>query len=863
MSEFLLFAKRWSAFAVLTLLPALLNASQSIFIENNGQLPDAVYFDTDLSYGHAFFEAARWKFVLATYDESHDDCTNGSDFAHHSCGSPHQENGLMPPNRSHVLAFNFVGADSGCRPQAEAVSSHYYNYFRGNDPDRWASRCYAYERLTYADLYPGVDLIAYEHNGHLKYDYRLQAGADAGQILLDIDGADGLRIDKRGHVQIATSVGEFTQRKPIAWQFFDEKKQAVAIEYALDEAGRIGFVFPEGYDLTRKLIIDPLLVFSTYTGSNANNYGFAAAFDMKENSFAAGIAFSQGYPTTEGAFNTLYSSGVDMSISKFSADGGQLLFSTYLGGTNDDYPHSLVVDNDDNLVIYGSSHSDNFPVTTSGYATSNSGYSDIVLTKLSADGTVLIGSTYYGGQAGDGYLDDDSPLNHNYNDRCRGEVQVGTNDKIYLAGVVKSSGMATVGAYQEVKGSDSDGIIACFNSSLSSLEWATYYGGDSEDAAFGLRINNNGIYVTGGTRSSNLSMSTGVNDSHSGAVDGYVARFSLDGSALLNSTFLGTDAYDQGFLIEVDRWSNVYVFGQSEGTYPSSVGAYVDNPDYSRQFIHKLNKNLTLTVYAAKFGSSLNGTNLSPTALGVDFYGRASISGFTTDNYGCHLPTPFAVEPLYDCIDGKDFYMMTLSPAGSEVEYYTFFGGSNSFDHVDGGMSRFSPRGYLYQAACVSSDNSDFPITPGVWSTANNADWNMAVFKIYLQPKNPNIIVPPVSISPGVNVPIGEQTIDRPVRPGTVLFGPRKRSESSAVRSVAGRLHLWPNPGTDELVLDIGSLLADEVQLFDAAGCVQRQFDLVDPAVRLDVGHLPAGTYLVQLLYQKQPVAVEKWLKLD
>jgi hypothetical protein len=252
----------------------------------------------------------------------------------------------------------------------------------------------------------------------------------------------------------ANTFNEVVEQRPVAYQTIAGRRVSVPCAFTLD-GSTVGFAFPEGYDHEHELVIDPALIFSSYTGSVSNNFGFTATYDNDGALYAGGTTFGANYPTTVGAYNNGFGGQVDMALTKFSPDGSTLIWSTYLGGISAEAPNSMVVNSQGQLVVLGSTSSANFPTTPNAfdqtynggnpisYASNGLDYdngSDIVVLVLSADGSALLGSTFLGGSGNDG-LNQSAQLAYNYGDNLRGEVIVDANDDIYITSSTLSANM--------------------------------------------------------------------------------------------------------------------------------------------------------------------------------------------------------------------------------------------------------------------------------------------------------------------------------------------------------------------------------------------------------------------------------------
>lgn len=734
MRTFLLAIILWAcsanAFASGSVLSDMKQPSEMRFVENKGQWESSVRFRSKIPNGNIFLE--KTGFCFALYDP------NDLSHLHHPS---HADAAVI---KGHAFREKFLGANPGVILKGDNPYSDFSNYFLGNNPAHWASEAKIFAQVRYQNLYQGVDLLLQSKGEELlKYDLIVSPGADVSQIILGYEGTDGLQI-KNGELWIKTSVGSIMEQKPYAYQILDGEKSEIPCHFRLN-GNEVSFYFPVGYDREHELIIDPNVVFSTYTGSTADNFGFTATYDLQGNLYLGGIAFNLGYPTTVGAFQTNFFGVVDVSISKFNATGTSLIYSTYLGGSNTETPSSLIVNNQNELIVLGTTGSSNFPTTITGFdRTFNGGayvsfqmngatYSngtDIFVTRFNATGTALMGSTYMGGSANDGInYNSVAQLQSNYGDQFRGEVIVDSLDNIYVASSTLSVNFpVTAGVFQPASRGLQEGVVFKLNPNLSSLMWSSYLGGTGVDAAYSLKLDNsNNLFVCGGTTSNNLNATAGaLNPSFLGTVDGYIAKIANSGTNLSRITYVGTSAYDQCYFVEIDRFGLIYVYGQTKGTYPVSSGVY-SNAN-AKQFIHKLSNDLNSTGFSTTFGSG-NLLNISPTAFLVDTCGHIYASGWGgntniiwNSTAGRTTGMPVTSDAFKTTTDGSDFYFIVFGPDASTLQYATFFGGTGSDEHVDGGTSRFDKRGAIYQAVCAGcGGNSLFPTTSGAWSTTNRS----------------------------------------------------------------------------------------------------------------------------------------------
>ncbi|MDB5284241.1 MAG: hypothetical protein JWO06_3316, partial [Bacteroidota bacterium] len=440
------------------------------FTENKGQWDQKVLYRAEVPHGNVLLEKNDFYFFLYS----------PTDLAqiHHPGG-----HGNVTVH-GHAFKEEFVGANTNPVMNGELAYSDYANYYHGNNPAHWASGARIYQKVHYQELYDGIDLLVYNRaNEQMKYDLVVKPGADASKIKIHYNGVSKVKIDNEA-LQISTSVGDIIEQKPYAYQDVNGERKEVKCNFALSH-GQVCFQFPDGYDNAYALVIDPTIVFASYTGATADNWGYSATYDKQGSLFLGGYVnatppFGTTYPTTTGAFQITWAGGTgganggngsgigyacDMGITKFTPDGSTLVYSTYLGGSDNETPNSLVVDAQDNLIVYGVTYSSDYPTTSGAFATSYTGAGDIVVTKFNSAGTALIGSTYVGGSGSDGINYDaqeftSGNLKRNYGDQNRGEVNVDDAGNIFVVSCTVSTDFpVTNGCFQNTSGGGQDGIV--------------------------------------------------------------------------------------------------------------------------------------------------------------------------------------------------------------------------------------------------------------------------------------------------------------------------------------------------------------------------------------------------------------------
>lgn len=744
---------------ILSILPAILavctlSAQGNIeFIENKGQWDNRVRYQGDVSNGAFFIRNGGFTVVQHNPADLH----RLAQFKHGLT-----EDGKLvatPPPvtvRSHAWNVDFVDASSGAVIIPDKPVPSYNNYFIGNNPAKWAAECRIYQGVTIQNLYPGVDVRYYTDRGTLKYDILVKPGGDVSRIALRYDGVDKLEV-KNKELVVNTSLAEFRESAPLTFQPDITGRKTVDCRYSV--TGNIVRFSVKEYDRSKLLVIDPSIVFCSFSGSRSDNWGFTATYGPDESFYGGGIVFGgtgNGFPVSTGAFQTTYQGGeFDIGIIKLTPDGSNRVYATYIGGNGKDQPHSLIVDAQGNLVLAGRTNSTNYPVVNNGNVSGSNW--DIVVTKLNATGTALIGSRKIGGSSNDGVNISESralnSLQRNYGDDGRSEVILDQAGNVYVASSTQSSDFpGTAGFFQPAfGGGQQDGILLKLSPDLSSILFTSYIGGAGNDAAYVLSLNpaNNNIYVAGGTESTNLLAGTQtgtLGTANHGNIDGFVAIINNTGTSVVRSTYVGTSGIDQVFGVQFDANGFPYIMGQTTGAWPIQNAPY-NNPN-GRQFICKLQPDLSSYVYATAFGSGALTPNISPIAFLVDRCENVYISGwggfFSTDNSFNSAGTtglPVTPDAFKGTTDGKDLYFFVLKKDAASQLFGSFFGENNQpgtgCDHVDGGTSRFDRNGKIYQAICGNCNIGSrgiYPTTPGSWSTVNNAsgggECNLTMLKI-------------------------------------------------------------------------------------------------------------------------------------
>jgi hypothetical protein len=559
------------------------------------------------------------------------------------------------------------------------------NYFIGNDPTKWKTDVPHYAQVEYAGVYPGVDLIFHGNQRQLEYDFVVAPGADPGRIRLAFKGAAGLRIDKDRELIVTTKNGhEIHQYSPAIYQEIDGARRKVPGGYVIKKGTReVGFKV-SAYDRNRPLVIDPVLAYSTYLGGTTASPGSpidsgaqAIAVDTAGNIYVTGFTSTTDFPTANPE-QPVYGGGLyDVFVTKIGSSGSTLIYSTYLGGMNDEKAFAIAVDSAGSAYITGFTQSPNFPTTptafqpvsTTGILPTNS--SDAFVTKLSPGGNALVYSTFLGG---------------NTNAENGFGIAVDSSGSAYVTGTTASIDFPTKNPYQPMLSSGGlrvDAFVTKFSPDGTGLVYSTYLGGGGSggglsesgiNEGYGIAVDSSGsAYVTGTTDSSAFPTQNPLQPNLAGDFDIFVTKFSPAGNTLVYSTYLGGSKAESGFGIAVDSSANAYITGKTASLDFPTVNAF--QPGFAGgnedAFVAKFNPDGSALVYSTYLGGSGSEGNLSRIVL--DSSGNAYIVGSTDST---NFPTANAIQSAR-AGPGDNAFITKLNAAGKGLIYSTYLGGNS------------------------------------------------------------------------------------------------------------------------------------------------------------------------------------------
>ena len=589
-----------------------------------------------------------------------------------------------------VLKESLVGSHP-LTPEGVDRADTEISYFRGKDPAKWRSHIPTYNRLSLGRIYNGITLSLKAYGKNVEKIFTVLPGGKVGDIRVKIDGTEAITVAQKGDLEVQTGLGLVRFSAPLAYQVIDGTQRSVMAAYDV-KGNTYGFRVAE-YDRRYPLIIDPLLA-STFIGGTSSDWANAAVLDSSNNVYITGYTESSDFPTPAGAYSgTLIDYGYDVFVAKLSSDFTSLQAATYIGGSGqNEYVGSIALDSGNNVYIAGTTDSDDpddFPTTLGAYDRTHNGWRDVFVCKFSNNLSSLEASTLMGGSGHDhaysiaidgsdkiyisGYTgSSEFPTSTGAYDRDHNggadvfvarlsnglssleastffggsandhgfAIAADGSSNVWVSGWTNSSNLSvTTGVYDETfNGGDADVFIACFSSSLSDLEAATYLGGSGEEKANDIKVAPSGaIYVAGYTESTDFPTTSGAYDeTHNGSKDVFVSKLTSDLTTLNASTYLGGNAGtadDEAHELAIDPSGNVYLAGETTSQdFPTTAGAYDtifnEGSTGSDAFVAKLNSDLTLLQRSTFLGGLAFDESV---AVSLDGAGNVYVVGTTID----------------------------------------------------------------------------------------------------------------------------------------------------------------------------------------------------------------------------------------
>ncbi len=651
---------------------------------------------------------------------------------------------LEQANQS-VLRIKLAGSNGNARATGLEEQPGKSNYFIGSDRSNWRTNVPNYSKVRLHDVYPGIDLVYYGNHRRLEEDFVVAPGADPAGIAMKIGGAARISITD-GELVVAGDGGEVRLRKPTIYQETANGRREVSGAYALRSTGEVT-IRVSNYDRSQPLIIDPVLAYSTYLGGSVADYGNSIAVDSSGEAYVTGIAESANFPGTgPSSIQPTLGGSNNAFVTKINAAGTAIVYSTYLGGSGSDTGNGIAVDSSGNAYVTGVTASTDFPTMNPIQPAMSGDFYNVFVTEINAEGTMLVYSTYLGGNGNDGH----AGLGIN-GDAAYG-IAVDPAGNAYVTGLTFSSNFPTKNPLQATLGSGANfnSFVTEISAGGTALVYSTYLGGDYDDQGYAIAVDSAGnAYVTGSTNSPNFpgtstspiqSTLEGTSASSCSVIDlapcvtnAFVTKIAAGGMAIVYSTYLGGTTGDIGAGIAVDSSGNAYVTGSAgsanfPGTSSSPIQSHLGGlgADYvTNAFVTEINAAGTALVYSTYLGGS---TSDAGNAIAVDSSGNAYVTGYTDS---ADFPTVNAIQP--SLIDFSDLFVSEINAGGTALVYSTYLGGSPNYDDSGHGIA-VDCSGSAYVTGSTESTNFNGTTSSLIQPTKPNVPDNSTGFVTKIAP---------------------------------------------------------------------------------------------------------------------------------
>ncbi|HLY63813.1 MAG TPA: SBBP repeat-containing protein [Terriglobia bacterium] len=661
------------------------------------------------------------------------------------------------PLVSDLMQITLAGSNRHTRAVGVSPLPGESNYFIGNDPSRWVTHVPNFAKVRYEQVYPGVDQIYYGNQGAMETDFVVSPEADPSLIRLNIEGARKLEVTADGDLVVKESEGEMRFKRPVAYQELNGRRQMVAARYELAGKREVRFNLGE-YHRGSALVIDPVLIYSTYLGGSGGDVAYGIAVDSAGEAFITGTTGSNNFPVTS-AFQPNYAGDGDVFVVKLTAAGTSVLYSTYLGGGGADTGTSIAIDSAGNAYIAGKTTSPDFPVTAGAFQTVYGGGGDGFVTKIGPTGSTMIYSSFLGGSSSDSVQ----------------AIAIDSSGSAYLTGATESSDFPTTNPIQI--GNDgcstvnqtifctADAFVTKVSPSGATKVYSTYLGGSDADNGQAIAVDPSGnVYVAGYTYSTDFPTQNAFQSANRGGADAFITSLNATGNGLIFSTYFGGSGVDRAFGMALDATGDIYIAGDSASTdFPTTTNAFqANNHGQGDAFICKFTPGASSLVFSTFLGGT--GTDQA-TSIALDPSGNAFVTGFTSSTdflTADPLQRILGISGASFCGSGPctDAFAAEIRSSG-ELVYSTYLGGNGT----DFGQAvAVDSAGQAYIAGATNSVN--FPVIAGAsqGTYAGSASSNNAfIVKIN------NGDIPAVALNPQ-SIDFGNQSLNTTSDPLSVTL---------------------------------------------------------------------------------------------
>jgi hypothetical protein len=621
-------------------------------------------------------------------------------------------------SRMDSLLLHLDGTNPIAYSEGRKALPAYSNYLIGNDPRKWRTHVPQFAEVWTPAAYPGIDLVYYGNEGQLEYDFIVAPGANPERIKFSVGGSESgsgspIRVNEHGDLVIPGRDGEVLFHKPLLYQGKScsrEKPNHAAdqpgckalnggefhVQHTAHSGVLVSFGLP-AYDHTQPLVIDPAVTFSTFLGGSMGDGVTAMTLDSAGNIYLFGITNSPDFPITSGAYQTKLPGNINAFVTKLSSDGSQIIYSTYLGGNDDDTPKGMAIDSANNVYLTGQTSSKDFPVMNA-FQPEPHAYATGFVTKLSPDGSKLIYSTFLGGSSSD-YIE---------------AVAVDQNNEAIVVGTTTSLDYPLVNALQPTcPGCPNGGsaVITKFSADGSALLFSTYFGSAGQDFAQGVALDLSGnIYLTGFTQPPFPTTPNAFQTTCNSNIDCvFVSKIDASGQNLVYSGVLD-DAW--GTAIAVNAAGNAFVTGYAGPSFLVTPGAFQTTPGAPSGDVDAFVTEVDSTGSSLVYSTYLGGQNPDQAwAIALDSSNNVYVTG-QTDSINFPLQDPLQ-SLFYQGV--PSVFVSELNSTGSVLLFSTYWGGgAGGYGSQQGNAIALDSAGNIYFAG--STQVPDFPVVNPIQS---------------------------------------------------------------------------------------------------------------------------------------------------
>lgn len=599
----------------------------------------------------------------------------------------------------------------------EGAMGSYSNYFVGKHEDEWFTGVPHFERVRYAEVYPGIDLVYYATGRSVEYDFIVAPEADPSLIELAFDGVEGVRVDKDGDLVVSAGGKSFRQHRPRVFQGSE-----IEASYRITEQGTVKVDVGE-FDPLVSLRVDPVLDFATYLGGPGEDGMSDAAIAPDGTPVILGRTQSPQSPTLD-PFQQPSVVSLAPIVLKMSADGRRLLFYTILGRNGWDAGVALAVDREGSILVGGMTRSASFPLKNQFQSELKAIFDNGFVTRITADGRSIVHSSYLGGS----------------NSEAIYSVTVDSEGNAYFAGNSQSNDFPLVKPLQARSGGGMDGIVSKVGPD-GQLLFSTYLGGESLDSFRGIAWREDDtVFVTGESKGTTFPLKNPLDTAvttRTGYSNPVLVQISTLSDNLLYSTYFGNGAVAGSNGISIDKSGNIYVAGGvSDRQFPLRNALFAE--------LAETTNNGFVSVFAPDGRNILFSTFIPgaiPGDIGIDSFGAIYISGSARSPL---MPLKDSLMPFRGGgILNSDHFVMKLAPAGRALVYSTLLGGRGNEEEMNLAVG---PDGTVFVAGKTGS--LDYPMSAAYQrESGGSTDGVFARITDNSAPVLPSITVLPAALS--------------------------------------------------------------------------------------------------------------------